>query len=134
MTVMSRDPRIVDAPRVAVTDHDIASRTDYVARRHVDHGRRHADGDTQLHCPTNEGATGRRRQPGQPDRGRSCAVPSLAAAKDAGYIPVTPPGRKIVHYINPSIYRHGPTIDPHNIPVLVYVNTADGAVLSRRCT
>ena len=55
---------------------------------------------------------------------------SLAAAKAAGYVPVTRSGRKIVHYINPSIYRQGPTIDPHAIPVLVYVNTADGVVLS----
>jgi hypothetical protein len=55
---------------------------------------------------------------------------NLAAAKAAGYVPVTRSGRKVVHYINPSIYRQGPTIDPHNIPVLVYVNTAQGAVLS----
>jgi hypothetical protein len=55
---------------------------------------------------------------------------SLAAAKAAGYIPVTPPGQKVVHYINPSIYRQGPVLDPNNIPVLVYVNTSHGAVLS----
>jgi hypothetical protein len=55
---------------------------------------------------------------------------SLVAAKAAGYVPVTPPGRKVVHYINPSIYRQRPTIDPHEVPVLVYVNTAHGAVLS----
>jgi hypothetical protein len=55
---------------------------------------------------------------------------SLAAAKAAGYVPVTPSGRKVVHYINPSIYRQRPTVDPHHVPVLVYVNTAHGAVLS----
>jgi hypothetical protein len=55
---------------------------------------------------------------------------SLAAAKAAGYIPVTRTGQKVVHYINPSIYRQGSVLDPHNIPVLVYVNTSHGAVLS----
>jgi hypothetical protein len=55
---------------------------------------------------------------------------SLAAAKAAGYVPLTPTGQKIVHYINPSIYRQGEQLDPASIPVLVYVNTAHGAVLS----
>jgi hypothetical protein len=55
---------------------------------------------------------------------------SLAAAKAAGYVPVTPTGQRIVHYIDPSIYRQGNTLDPGAIPVLVYVNTAHGAVLS----
>jgi hypothetical protein len=62
----------------------------------------------------------------------SAVVPymSLAAAKAAGYIPVTKSGQRIVHYINPSIYREGNTLDPSAIPVLVYVNTSHGAVLS----
>ena len=30
---------------------------------------------------------------------------SLAVAKAAGYVPVTPTGAPIVHYINPSMYR-----------------------------
>ncbi len=55
---------------------------------------------------------------------------SLAAAKADGYIPVTPTGQRIVHYINPSIYRQGNNLDPTAIPVLVYVNTSQGAVLS----
>jgi hypothetical protein len=55
---------------------------------------------------------------------------SLAAAKAAGYVPLTRTGQKIVHYINPSIYRQGHLLDPSAIPVLVYVNTAHGAVLS----
>jgi hypothetical protein len=55
---------------------------------------------------------------------------SLAAAKAAGYVPVTPSGKKIVHYINPSIYREHATLDPREVPVLVYVNTDRGAVLS----
>ena len=55
---------------------------------------------------------------------------SLGAAKAAGYVPVTPSGLRVVHYINPAIYRQGATLDPHHIPVLVYVNTNHGAVLS----
>lgn len=55
---------------------------------------------------------------------------SLAAAKAAGYVPVTPTGRKTVHYIDPSIYRQGHVLDPDAIPALVYVNTTHGAVLS----
>jgi hypothetical protein len=55
---------------------------------------------------------------------------SLAAAKAAGYVPVTQTGKRIVHYINPSIYRSGQALNPDAIPALVYVNTAHGAVLS----
>jgi hypothetical protein len=54
---------------------------------------------------------------------------SLAAAKAAGYVPVTTSGARIVHYINPAIYRRGDALDPNQIPALVYVNTAHGAVL-----
>lgn len=54
---------------------------------------------------------------------------SLAAAKAAGYVPVTPTGKKEVHYINPSIYKEGQALDPAAIPSLVYVNTDHGAVL-----
>ncbi len=55
---------------------------------------------------------------------------SLAAAKAAGYVPVTPSGARIVHYINPAFYRGGAALNPNEIPSLVYVNTAHGAVLS----
>jgi hypothetical protein len=55
---------------------------------------------------------------------------SLAAAKAAGYVPVTPTGARIVHYINPAYYRAGGVLNPNEIPSLVYVNTAHGAVLS----
>jgi hypothetical protein len=55
---------------------------------------------------------------------------SLAAATAAGYVPVTPSGARIVHYINPSVYRSGQALNPDAIPALVYVNTAHGAVLS----
>jgi hypothetical protein len=54
---------------------------------------------------------------------------SLAAAKAAGYIPITPSGQRIVHYINPTIYRQGQLLNPASIPVLVYANTSHGAVL-----
>jgi hypothetical protein len=54
---------------------------------------------------------------------------SLATAKAAGYVPVTPSGARIVHYINPAIYRAGNALNPDQIPSLVYVNTAHGAVL-----
>jgi hypothetical protein len=55
---------------------------------------------------------------------------SLAAAKAAGYVPVTPTGARIVHYINPAVYRAGGVLNPAAIPALVYVNTSHGAVLS----
>lgn len=66
------------------------------------------------------------------DQTVTAAIPyrSLAAAKAAGYVPVTPTGQRIVHYINPAIYRRGQTLDPSAIPVLVYANTTHGAVLS----
>jgi len=55
---------------------------------------------------------------------------SLATAKAAGYVPVTPTGSRIVHYINLAMYRTGQALNPAAIPALVYVNTAHGAVLS----
>jgi hypothetical protein len=55
---------------------------------------------------------------------------SLAAAKADGYVPVTRSGARVVHYINPAFYRSGAALDPNEIPALVYVNTAHGAVLS----
>ena len=56
---------------------------------------------------------------------------SLSAAQAAGYVPVTRSGARIVHYVNPSIYRtETSALDPSAIPSLVYVNTAHGAVLA----
>jgi hypothetical protein len=55
---------------------------------------------------------------------------SLGAAEAAGCVPVTPTGKRIVHYINPALYRTGATLDPAAIPSLVYVNTSHGAVLA----
>jgi hypothetical protein len=55
---------------------------------------------------------------------------SLETAKAAGYVPVTPTGSRIVHYLNLAMYRSGQALNPAAIPALVYVNTAHGAVLS----
>jgi hypothetical protein len=58
------------------------------------------------------------------------AYRSLAAAKAAGYVALTPTGQRQVHYINPSIYRNeSANPDPSAVPVLVYDNTQRGAVL-----
>lgn len=55
---------------------------------------------------------------------------SLAAAKAAGYVPLTPTGQRQVHYINPTLYREQTNdLDPKAVPVLVYDNTKRGAVL-----
>jgi hypothetical protein len=54
----------------------------------------------------------------------------LDAARAAGYVPVTPTGQRVVHYLNYSIARQGGGPDPSRVPALVYVNTPHGAVLS----
>lgn len=58
---------------------------------------------------------------------------SLAAARAAGYVPLTPSGAQVVHYINPAYYRatvHGrPVLDLADPQSLVYANTPHGAVL-----
>ena len=58
---------------------------------------------------------------------------SLAAARAAGYRPVTPSGLPVVHYLNPVFYRHtllgGPVLDTSQPQSLVYANTPKGAVL-----
>lgn len=55
---------------------------------------------------------------------------SLAVAKAAGYVPITPSGRTVVHYINLGVYETASPLDPTAVPSLVYVNTPHGAVLS----
>jgi hypothetical protein len=59
---------------------------------------------------------------------------SLAAAKAAGYRPVTPTGARVVHYINPSYYRDtvlgGAALNTAQPQSLVYANTPKGAVLA----
>jgi hypothetical protein len=57
----------------------------------------------------------------------------LAVARAAGYRPVTPTGRAVVHYLSPANYRATVTGDPVLAPEapqsLVYANTPHGAVL-----
>lgn len=59
---------------------------------------------------------------------------SLAAATAAGFRPVTPSGRAVVHYINAANYlataRGGSILDPPAPQSLVYANTPNGAVLA----
>jgi hypothetical protein len=59
---------------------------------------------------------------------------SLAVAKAAGYRPITPSGRRVVHYINPSYYRDtvrgGAVLNTAQPQSLVYANTPNGAVLA----
>jgi hypothetical protein len=58
---------------------------------------------------------------------------SLAAARAAGYRPITPTGKPVVHYLNPAYYRNtvlgGPVLDATQPQSLVYANTPKGAVL-----
>jgi hypothetical protein len=58
---------------------------------------------------------------------------SLTAATAAGYVPITPVGQKVVHYINLKYYQAslsgGPVINPARPQSLVYANTPKGAVL-----
>jgi len=58
---------------------------------------------------------------------------SLAAAKAAGYRPITPTGAAVVHYLSPAAYRStllgGPVLDYTDPQALVYANTPKGAVL-----
>jgi hypothetical protein len=59
---------------------------------------------------------------------------SLTAAKAAGYVPVTPAGAPVVHYISAAAYRAtllgGPVLDYQAPQSLVYANTPSGAVLA----
>jgi hypothetical protein len=58
---------------------------------------------------------------------------SLAAAKAAGYVPITPVGRPVVHYLNQAYYhatlRGAPVLNLAEPQSLVYANTPSGAVL-----
>jgi hypothetical protein len=58
---------------------------------------------------------------------------SLAAAKAAGYVSITPVGQPVVHYIDRASYRAtllgGPVLDLTEPQSLVYANTPKGAVL-----
>ena len=58
---------------------------------------------------------------------------SLTAAKAAGYVPITPTGKPVVHYMNKAYYRAtvkgGPVLNLTDPQSLVYANTPKGAVL-----
>lgn len=58
---------------------------------------------------------------------------SLGVAKAAGYVPITPSGLPVVHYLNYQYYlatlRGGPVLDTAAPQSLVYANTSHGAVL-----
>jgi hypothetical protein len=58
---------------------------------------------------------------------------SLAAARAAGYRPITPTGSDVVHYLNQAYYRAtvdgGPVLNTTDPQSLVYANTPKGAVL-----
>jgi hypothetical protein len=58
---------------------------------------------------------------------------SLAAAKAAGYVPITPSGEPVVHYLNMAYYqavlKGGPVLNYTEPQSLVWANTPNGAVL-----
>lgn len=58
---------------------------------------------------------------------------SLAVAKAAGYVPITPPGLSVVHYLNYRYYlatlQGGQVLNFAEPQSLVYANTPKGAVL-----
>ena len=54
---------------------------------------------------------------------------SLAVAKADGYVPITPSGQRVVHYIKPAYVGDGDLLDPQRVQSLVYANTPGGAVL-----
>ena len=58
---------------------------------------------------------------------------SLAVAKAAGYVPITPSGAPVVHYLNRAYYQQvltgGPVLNYQDPQSLVYANTPNGAVL-----
>ena len=59
---------------------------------------------------------------------------SLAVAKTAGYVPITPSGLPVVHYLNYKYYLAtaggGPVLNTAEPQSLVYANTPHGAVLA----
>jgi hypothetical protein len=54
---------------------------------------------------------------------------TLAAATAAGYVPVTNPNGREVHYVNWQIVRSRDVLDPQHPSSLVYANTVKGPVL-----
>jgi hypothetical protein len=54
---------------------------------------------------------------------------SLEAAKADGYVPITPTGLAVVHYIRAAYVGDSHTLDPAAVESLVYANTSRGAIL-----
>jgi hypothetical protein len=54
---------------------------------------------------------------------------NLAAAKAAGYIPVTSPIYPVVHYVKPAYMTNQYVLDPSHVDSLVYATTPYGTVL-----
>jgi hypothetical protein len=54
---------------------------------------------------------------------------SLTVAKANGYVPITPSGLRVVHYIKPAYVGDGDLLNPQRVQSLVYANTPGGAVL-----
>lgn len=54
---------------------------------------------------------------------------SLAVAKADGYVPITPSGLAVVHYVKPAYVGDSDLLDPQRVQSLVYANTPSGAVL-----
>jgi hypothetical protein len=54
---------------------------------------------------------------------------SLSAATAAGYVPITKPTGRIVHYANWKTVQDKVVLDPTNPSALVYANTVSGPVL-----
>jgi hypothetical protein len=54
----------------------------------------------------------------------------LSAAKAAGYVPVTPLGYPVVHYVNPAFMQQRYVMDPNHVDSLVYAFTPRGPVLA----
>ena len=114
----------------AFAGYNLSRRTDYMARHHYVDGAWHEDGDPRLHdAAERRRATGRCLTSG-PNRQSRRSVQEFGRRQGGRLCPPSPTGQKIVHYINPEIYAQGDELDPASIPVLVYVNTAHGAVLS----
>jgi len=53
----------------------------------------------------------------------------LSAATAAGYIPITPTGYPVVHYLNPAYMQQRYIMDPNHVDSLVYAVTPNGPVL-----
>ncbi len=54
---------------------------------------------------------------------------SLANAKSDGYVPITPTGAQVVHYVKVSFLADNFLVNPAAIESLVYANTPQGAIL-----